>query len=303
MRFADTLAAMKTLSTRSIARLGAALALVLAGCSAQRDMGAGSTGRLDSGTAQDAAAGPLDAALLRDAVVLDGFVLPPASDVEVEITADNAYSFGYGTESAIATYVQGERATLAGEIFNCPVGEGPEHYVVPAASAPAGAYLYVVSWDDYSVTQGVIGQFRRAAGIVYSGDDDFEVCATGVEFRRSMVGPTQEEVNAEIVRCNAGTGSTTTTSAGWVNTGGAVTPGAIGKLVVGEANESGSGGEFPQVCTMDAAGKRGVDAEARWMWYDPEDGTVGTRGPFRSTGSNTFRTFLIFRLPAEVILL
>jgi hypothetical protein len=294
---------MKKTPQRAPVRVAVVATLALVACSSQREMDAGAGGRRDSGVAQDAAQAPLDAALLGDAARLDAFVVPPASDVEVEITADNAYSFGYGTESSISTYVQGERATLAGEIFNCPLGEGPEHYTVPAASAPAGAYLYVVSWDDYSVTQGVIGQFRRAAGVVYSGDDDFEVCATGVDFQSSSVGPTQEEVNTEIARCNAGSGSRSTTSAGWVNTGGPVTPDAIGRLVVGEANESGSGGEFPQVCTMDGAGKRGVDAEARWMWYDPEAGSVGTRSPFRSTGSNTFRTYLIFRLPAEVILL
>ena len=37
------------------------------------------------------------------------------ADVHVVITADNAYSFGYGDVTGIATYVQGTRAVTAGQ--------------------------------------------------------------------------------------------------------------------------------------------------------------------------------------------
>jgi hypothetical protein len=80
----------------------------------------------------------------------------------VVITADNAYSFGYGDANGITHFTQGTRALTAGQIFNC--GEGPEAYKVPAADAPASAYLYIVTWDDLAVTQGVLGQFRRGSG-------------------------------------------------------------------------------------------------------------------------------------------
>lgn len=224
-----------------------------------------------------------------DATPIDSPDAPPPPDVTVTITADNAYSFGYGDASGIATYIQGSRAQTAGQIFNC--GEGPEQYTVPAASAPDTAYLYVVSWDDLAVTQGVLGQFKRGGTPLYTGDDGWEVCATGVNLQQSAVGPTQAEVNAQITICNAGTGSTQTTSAGWVNKQGPVTANAIGTVAVGETNDAAAGGDFPGVCVDQPLG---IDHQARWMWFNPG----GVVDPFRSTGSNTFRAYLIFRLPA-----
>jgi len=87
-----------------------------------------------------------------DATSLDGAATGP---VDVVITADNAYSFGYGDASSMLNFTQGTRATTAGDIFNCPVGVGPEEYTIAEADAPPGAYLYIASWDDHAVTQGV----------------------------------------------------------------------------------------------------------------------------------------------------
>jgi len=49
-------------------------------------------------------------------------------------------------------------------------------------------------------------------------------------------GPTLAVVNQEIAKCTAGSGSPASTRAGWVNSKGAVTAGAIGALAVGEDN-------------------------------------------------------------------
>ncbi|MRG90428.1 hypothetical protein [Polyangium spumosum] len=223
---------------------------------------------------------------------------PPAVDVDVVLTADNAYSFGYGDAAGINTFIQGSRAQTAGQIFNC--GEGPEAYVVPAAAAPPSAYLYIVTWDDLAVTQGVLGQFRRGTGApLYTGDGQFEVCATGINMQSSQTGPTQDEINQQIALCNSGSGDDATTSGGWVNAAGAVTPGATGSLAVGEANDPTPGGTFPPTCPTGAAppGTASIDPEAHWMWYQPG----GVANPFQSTGSNTFRAYLIFRIAAEDI--
>ena len=221
----------------------------------------------------------------------------PTTDVQVVITADNAYSFGYGNVAGISHFTQGQRAQSAGQIFNC--GEGPESYVVPAADAPASAYLYIVTWDDLSVTQGVLGQFVRVGGSpLYTGDPKFEVCATGIDLSASDKGPSQDEVNAQIAICNSGAGDHTATSGGWVNSVGAVTPKAIGSLAIGEANDPTPGGTFPPTCptgTMTAAGT--IDTASHWMWYQPG----GIADAFQSTGTNTFRAYLIFRLAAHDI--
>lgn len=222
---------------------------------------------------------------------------PPAVDVDVVITADNAYSFGYGDQSGIAHFTQGTRAQFAGQIFNC--GEGPEAYKVPAAEAPPTAFLYIITWDDLAVTQGVLGQFRRGNGTpLYTGHSEFEVCATGIDMRDSQTGPAQAEINAQIALCNTGAGDPNSTSKGWVNAAGAVTPGAIGSLAIGEANSTGDG-NFPPVCVTGGAppGVATIDPNAAWMWYQP--GGVGN--PFQSTGSNTFRAYLIFRIGVKDI--
>ncbi len=220
----------------------------------------------------------------------------PAVDVDVVITADNAYSFGYGDADGITNFTQGSRAQTAGQIFNC--GEGPEAYKVPAADAPPSAYLYVVTWDDLAVTQGVLGQFHRGNGLpLYTGDPLFEVCATGIDMQASQTGPTQSEINAQIALCNSGEGDPASTSAGWVNLAGAVTPGAVGSLAVGEANDTVAGGTFPPTCPTGLAppGVASIDPASHWMWYQPG----GIADPFHSTGVNTFRAYLIFRVAAK----
>lgn len=64
-------------------------------------------------------------------------------------------------------------------------------------------------------------------------------------------------------------------------------------MAIGEPNDT-LGGTFPQVCPTSAGG---VDVAARWIWYQP--GAVAD--PFRSTGSNTFRAYLILRLAVSQI--
>ncbi len=244
------------------------------------------------------------------AVVADAPVVQPIPDgptqvasgpVSVVITADNAYSFGYGDVDGISNFTQGQRATTAAQIFSCPLGVGPEAYTVPAASAPDGAYLYIVAWDDLEVTQGVIGQFSRDTGTVYTGDSRFEVCATGLDYStgpNATTGPTLDVINAQIAQCNTGTGSPTTTSMGWVNSTGATTSGAVGKLAIGEANDDNAG-TFQLVCQPTGT-TQGVSAAAQWMWYDPQDGQPGDA--FHATGVNRFKAFLIFRLGAGSII-
>ena len=232
--------------------------------------------------------GGADAPSGADAAQLDGPLAdgPAASGpVHVVVTADNAYSFGYGDVGGISSFTQGTRAHQAGDIFNCPVGVGPEAYDVPAASAPPGAYLYIASWDDLEVTQGVLGVFSRDSGTVLTGDMRFEVCGTGIDYSTGPdedTGPTQDIINAQIAICNAGTGGSGT-SGGWVDGTHAITSGATGTLAIGERNDSGpiafprsAGNDFPDVCTTEEhttppIPADTIDGAAKWMWYLPAD--------------------------------
>jgi hypothetical protein len=252
-------------------------------------------------TTRDPVGSP-DAALSPDAAIVVDSPAQASGPVDVVITADNAYSFGYGNIDSITTFVQGTRAQTAGQIWNC--GEGPEQYIVAEVDAPEGAYLYIVTWDDLAVTQGVLAQFKRDTGTVLTGDDRFEVCATGLDYSggtSATTGPTQAIVNAEIAKCNAASGDANT-SKGWVSTTGASagTPGALGKLAVGEANDVQTG-TFPLVCQPGQTASPGIDSAAHWMWYDPIDGS--SSDAFHSTGVNRTKAFLIFRLSAGAIIL
>lgn len=260
----------------------------------------GACGPTDHRAAPDAPA-TIDARAQIDAPSPPVIDAPPVASgpVHVVITTDNAYSFGYGDQATITTFTQGTRAATAGDIFNCPLGVGPEAYDIPAASAPDGAFLYIVTWDDLAVTQGVVGQFTRDTGTVLTGDPRFEVCGTGLDFSsgpNAQTGPDLATINAQIAICNAGTGDPATTTRGWVNTAGATTAGALGTLAVGEANDDPSG-TFPIACAQTPTAD-GVRSDAHWMWYDPGTGA----DPFHATGVNTFKAFLIFRLAAAVII-
>jgi hypothetical protein len=219
-----------------------------------------------------------------------------ATDVEVIMTADNAYGFGYGNETTMLNYFGGVVNKVAGEIFNC---NGPETYTVPAQDADIGNFIYIIGYADKSTTQGVIGQFTRVGGMpVYTGSGDWEVCATGKDFNSPGSGPSLVDINAEIPKCNAGTGDPATTSAGWVDANGTSTA----KLQIGEDNTTPRmqvtpGNEFPIAC--------GIDDDARWMWFNWNPTAIQwpTQSPFIWPGgsANPGKEFLIFRLRAEAI--
>lgn len=228
----------------------------------------------------------------------------PATDIEVVITADNAYAFGYGSVDQMSNYFGGVAATLASQIFSCATG--PETYIVPAMDT--AEYLYIVSYADNATTQGVIGQFRRVnmdgtyGDVVYTGDMDWEVCATGIDYGSGDPTPPLMVVNEQIALCNMGNTDPATTSQGWVDVVGT----DLGALAVGEENMTGyagggpqPGNEFPLVC------QSLVDPEARWMWFnwDPANIVWPAQSPFIYPGGagNPMHDFMIFRLASDAV--
>lgn len=224
---------------------------------------------------------------------------PLGADVEVVITADNAYGFGYGSDTSLRNYFGGINNRLAEDIFNCPTG--PETYTVPSADAQVGDTLYIIAWADSATTQGVLAQFSRGGDIVSTGNGDWNVCATGVRYDSSTSGPDLAEINQQIAFCNAGSSDSATTSGGWVDAAG----NGIGALAVGESNDTRrglgpeAGNEFPIAC--------GIAAEARWMWFNwaPQSITWPAQSPFiwpsDATDANPDKQFLIFKLGADKV--
>ena len=233
-------------------------------------------------------------------------------EVEAILTADNAYSFGWGSEDTLISFREDASGVgvNACSIFCCPVGgpdgspdgRGPERFIIPAKDTVKGNFLYFAAWSDESTSQGVLGQLRRTDGRaepVYTGVGDWEVCATGQNIGPRDAPPTQANIEAAIAQCNAGTGDRIETSGGWVNAKGAVTEGAVGALAVGEDNSEARVGDqiFPITCQSDENGY-GIDPDARWMWYDWDPGNPSVN-PFDAGTAhkdNAWKDYLIFRL-------
>ena len=257
--------------------------------------GGGSSGNVGSGGSSTAATGGT-LQIDDDAGVGGGQNPTLTTPVNVIITADNAYGFGYGTGDELLNYAGGVENPDSSDIFDCPVGNGPEMYTVPATDANAGNFLYIISYADRSTTQGVIAKFfREGAEPVFTGNGAWEVCATGEDFDPGSGGPTLDEINEQIEICNAGNADPETTSAGWTDTAGT----AGGKLAFGEDNgterdDPEPGNEFKIACD--------IDAEARWMWFDWEPArTEGSPFIWPSGDGNVTKDFLIFRLGAEYV--
>ena len=210
-------------------------------------------------------------------------------DLQVRITADNAYGFGYGKQAALASYFGGIENRVARDIFSCNPDYGIEAYTVPAAAIDD--YLYIVAWSDKAVTQGVIAQLSAGGRTVYTGIGDWEVFASGADYTPPSPGPgpALTEINAQIALANAAAGDPATSSVGWLDAAGGG-HGLPDRLDFGDANDGS--GNFPALACL--------DPRARWMWYNSDTGRYPNAfrgGP--SPGGH--KEFLIFRLALREI--
>ena len=218
------------------------------------------------------------------------FLLQPihSTTVDVTITSDNAYLFGFGDVYGITpgSLYGGVENCLAADIFSCATG--PETYLsIPAA---LDGYLYIVAWSDEAVYQGTIAQFTDGLKTILTKPGlptPWEVFATGIDVDpRCPTGqppPTLAAINSQIALANAsagGAGSSVT----WVNENSA---GSNGRLEFDQyINYSGSNPDPPfppgDVCGI---------GPAQWMWYNPDPATISD--PFTQTVSGEY---LIFRI-------
>src|SRR5438552_3495397 len=64
---------------------------------------------------------------------------PAAAQIDATVTADNAYGFGFGSPTTLANDFGSVESFTAAQIFNCPVGVGPELYNVSVSLCDCGA--------------------------------------------------------------------------------------------------------------------------------------------------------------------
>lgn len=229
-----------------------------------------------------------------------------AFPINVNITADNAYGFGFGNATGISTYCGGIRNILAGEIFSPPVtnvscngipfpytipNSGPERYSLDVNSTD---YVYMVAWSDNSVSQGILASFELSNNALVSGSNTWEVFATGIDKNSSLANDTLTvadlpSINQQITLANNNSGASNTSSVGWVGINGG-SSGTIGALALGGLNINGQGlSSYPfQV--------QGIASDARWMWYDANP--ADNNNPFSGASE---REYLIFRTQIQSI--
>ncbi len=222
--------------------------------------------------------------------VTDAVPPPPDAmlrDVAISLTADIQYVLAVGDTTTLHARI-GEADNSGGTgILPCPVGVGPERWEVIRAEHPGARVAYIATWDDQAIARGMVGQFASLDGsetYTLTGDEGWQVCAVG-EFPGGGGVLTDDEFALGLAACNAGTAA----SGGWVDAAGALSPGAIGHLIVGGAQ--GDGVPLGPVC--DDPG--GVPLAARWVWYHPTltDPVVA----LDATGTNDCDEYLIFRYP------
>lgn len=256
-------------------------------------------------------------------------------DVEALLTADNAYSFGWGSVTTVSSYF--------GPIYNdtivkwsgCPPANAPgnlaggvERWSIQGA--PLDGYFYLVSDSDDGVYQGVLGSFRDlkgpSSGLVLTGDPAWEVCAANNDkWHRgaSQAFPSLADVHAAIEDCNknlgplAGVSNGQQTSGGWVDatkgyaanqaaTLGVLYPGASDRPLM---YNGGPSTVLPPAVLHGTENPYGavscIDGAAAWMWFNANPAAVSNPVKMddpKIAGLNYHhREFLVFRLPIRVI--
>lgn len=226
-----------------------------------------------------------------------------AQEIEAVITADNNYSFGWGTATGIAaTAYTGEVDNTVNplRIFACgssgptticapsftnfasPPGcypaaalnpgtnphIGVERWVIPTASLnPASDWLYVVTDSDNATRQGLIATFRDLAGSsppIMSGDAGWEVCATGDDHVPSAAFPSLGTINTWIQSCERGIAGNAATSGGWVDHTGL----ALGRLFPDPTDSTTDNSQAGSGTGNPNPFLSCVDGAAGWTWYN-----------------------------------
>ena len=245
----------------------------------------------------------------------------PASAIDVDgvITVDNAYGFGFGGATGMTTssYFGGIRNTSAADITNglpalytagdanagngyTNAGVGPELYDLNGL--PASDYMYMICWSDDASYQGAIGSFSVGTDTVGTVDSvGWEVYATGMDRDSTIPADTLTNspadialINSQIAIANANGGGAGT-SVGWVGEDGLLPNGSAGSgvLAFGDYNDGLPGGTHPFGVI------NGVDAAARWMWYNEDPATISNPFQHGAEGSDGHNEFLIFRIPVR----
>ncbi len=239
--------------------------------------------------------------------------VPAAAQVQVDvtITTDNAYGFGFGDVNGITTYFGGIRNLSKEEIYDDPaailVGAPAPPYEVPDVGAEIyqlssvllSDYVYIVAWSDDSSYQGTLAGFQLPNGPLLSGAGIWEVFATGIDRDSNVEADTLTAadvatvINPQIVIANGNSGGIGS-SKGWVDENGLLPDNTLGygQLAIGPQNVANA----LFVAHNQVAG---ISSQSNWMWYNEDPGGIANPFKHSTEGTDGHNEFLIFRTQIE----
>jgi len=143
---------------------------------------------------------------LLPAVMLGSAGIAHASpvNVDVQVTADNAYAIYSGNDTTIYDFHGTAENQLAGDIAT------PETYNF---SINDGDIIYIAAWSDDATAQGLLAEFNIDGTILTTSNSQWEVMATGIDLDLGSPAPTMAELTDQVILANAGS----VPSGGWVN--------------------------------------------------------------------------------------
>jgi len=223
------------------------------------------------------------------------FLLQPIhsqTTVDITITCDNAYVFGFGdVDEIILPFPTGVENCLAVDIYY-----HPETYT--SIPATLDGYIYIVTWSDDRVYQGTIAEFTDGSKTILTQPGlltQWEVFATGIDVDPNCPSgdpvPSKTLIDQQISLANTSTGPPSS-SVTWVTES---STGPNGCLEFDPyINNSGTNPDLP-FPPNDVAGI----GPAQWMWYNPNPLVITdpfVAGPHPDFPPSEMMEYYIFRI-------
>lgn len=176
-------------------------------------------------------------------------------------TCDNCYAVYTGTANEVTVKHKEETNTLASQIWQ---GESVTFQVSD------GDYLYLIAWSDDTTMQGLIGSFTVNGETIHTGDEGWEVLATGHNLD-SHEYPDKNQINTFIAN---------STPPDWL------------PPFAGAINNPPEGKPYRSKIAD-------IPDEARWVWHDSNQDARNKypQRPYVPFSGFDHNEFLIFRIP------
>lgn len=219
---------------------------------------------------------------------------PSAIQIKGEFAVDNCFQVWVGNNVSVTKQLLDENKKPLNAINRLIDDIAIAKKIAPFSYVPSN-YLYVIAWSDDLAWQGFVGQFYQVGKTkkIYSDDDAWLVLPTEQDFDLDK-SPTAGDINKHLAKFPADTGLADPGDPGWK------------KPTSGQPNSDPPGDPPKPARTPFTFTVAGIDAQARWIWYDSNNDSRAKYPnspwvPFTSPpgGHNVHQEFLIFTIPLD----